>query len=647
MSPPAGNPVLTPDRGTRRAPSACSGLIALAVLAAYANSFSGAFVLDDTGTILSNPSLRRLGTALFPPSNGTPVSGRPIANLSFALNYALGGTNVWGYHAVNVLIHVLAALTLFGIARRTLAARGHPRALELGFSAALLWAVHPLQTAAVTYVSQRVEALMGLFYLLTLYCFIRGAQGSTGILPVRPLPHGRDARAPLAWSVLSWLACLLGMATKEVMVTAPLVVLLYDRTFGGGGFREALRRRPRYYAALASSWILLAALVAASGSRAGTAGFSSSVPWWAYALTQVRAVAHYLRLSAWPHPLVGDYGRILGGPPIELGGDAALLAGLLAASAVLSWRRSPWGFVGLSFFLILAPSSSVVPVATEIIAEHRMYLPLALVVVGVVLAADRALAAAGWVPAPGTPRRSVRSHLGALLLILTAGSCMAATSVRNRAYRSVLAFWSDVAAKAPESAGAHNNLGNALAERGDAAGAAAQFERALSLAPDYADAHGNLANLLLAEDRNAQAFDHYRAALRFRPEEPAWRAGAAVAACRLANACAERGRDAEAAELYRAALQARPEYPDASVNYGLVLARLGRLSDAIAQLQAALRVEPLAADVHNDLGGLLAEAGRFAEARAQFEEALRLNPDYAEARDNLERVERMQSAGAR
>ena len=256
-------------------------LLPLAALAAWSNSFHGAFVLDDIPTIVSNPSIRRLGdvgAVLSPPKMGLPVTGRPLVNLTLALNYAVSGTQVWSYHALNLVIHVLAGLTLFGIARRTLrlcsgqvpnqgqtagdVGRGHPTpsqspgraasgdaalqsdATSLALAMALLWTVHPLQTEAVTYVVQRAESLMGLLYLLTLYCFIRGTESDAN------RADSRNARIPghqggASWYALAFLACLLGMATKEVMVSAPLIVLLYDRTFLAGSFRAAWRQRRR------------------------------------------------------------------------------------------------------------------------------------------------------------------------------------------------------------------------------------------------------------------------------------------------------------------------------------------------------------------------------------------------------------------
>ena len=222
-----------PPRGSRVWCWVAVLTIVLAGLAAYRNSLHGPFVYLDQAAIRDNPTIRHLwplSTVLQPPRDrGITVEGRPLVNLTFALNYAAGGGAVRGYHLANLAIHLAGGLLLFGIIRRTLTARGDAQAVLFAWIAALLWVVHPLTTESVTYLVQRAESLMGLFYLATLYGFIRGA-GSSGA--------GRAG-----WFGLSWLACLLGMATKEVMVSAPLIVFCYDRTFSAGAFVAAWRRR--------------------------------------------------------------------------------------------------------------------------------------------------------------------------------------------------------------------------------------------------------------------------------------------------------------------------------------------------------------------------------------------------------------------
>jgi Flp pilus assembly protein TadD len=442
------------------------------------------------------------------------------------------------------------------------------------------------------------------------------------------------------------------------MATAPLVVFLYDRTFVAGSFAWAWRRHRGLHLALASCWLPMAGFAWLGGGRSGTAGFGSGVAWWAYALTQLRAVALYLRLSLWPHPLIGDYGRFLGGGRLEVAAGAVLVAGLAAGTVALLRRNRPAGFLGAWFLLILAPSSSVIPVSTEIIAEHRMYLPLA---------AIATLFAAALYAAVGRPRPFLALAC-ALSLVLGV-----AAAWRTRAYRDAAAFWSDDVLKVPENAGAWNNLGAILAEKGDYAAAIEHYHRALALAPAFASAHLNLANALAATGRTAEAAAQYEEALRFRPQDAALhrRFAHALAAERRGYASAAEYREAlrlepasaeawaglgaamvqvgnlgEAADAYAQAVRLQPERAGARVDYGDVLAQLGRRAEAIREYREALRCEPGAADVHNNLGGLLAEGGDLAGARAEFEEALRLKPDYPEARTNLGRVRILESQAA-
>jgi tetratricopeptide (TPR) repeat protein len=642
LSPPA------PAREQRSAILFCCACLVAAVAAAYAQSLGGRFLYDDIESVAENTTIRHFSSALTPP-DGATVSGRPVLNLSFAANYAVSGPREWSYHAANVAIHAASALLLLGIVRRTLRTpaagrRSGPESLAVAFAAALLWALHPLQTESVAYVVQRAESLMGFFYLLTLYAFIRLSGDGA---PARP------------WGIAAFSACLLGMATKEVMATAPLVVFLYDRTFVSGSFAGAWRRHRVLHLALAACWLPMAGFAWLGGGRSGTAGFGSGVAWWAYALSQLRAVALYLRLCVWPHPLVGDYGRFLGGGRLEVALGAVLVVALAAGTLALLRRNRPAGFLGAWFLLILAPSSSVIPVSTEIIAEHRMYLPLAAVAT---------LFAAALYAAVGRPRPFL-AVAGALALVLGA-----ATASRARVYRDAAAFWTDDVLKVPGNAGAWNNLGAILAAKGDHAAAIEDYRRALSLVPTFAFAHANLGNSLAATGRAAEAAAEYEEALKFRPLDPALhrRLAYVLAAGKRGYASAAEYREAlrlepesaeawaglgaamvqvgnlsEAADAYAQAVRLRPDHAGTRVDFGDVLAQLGRNAEGIRQYREALRLEPGAADVHNNLGGLLAEGGDLAGASAEFEEALRLKPDYADARGNLERVRALErQAGA-
>ena len=462
--------------------------LALLTALAYLDSFAGLYLFDDGGAIIDNPTIRHFSTALAPIPNGTPVSGRPLVNLTFALNYAISALAVWSYHSLNLAIHLLAALALFGLVRRTLLLpdidpRFRAAALEIAATVAALWAVHPLQTEAVSYLSQRAEALMGLFYLLTLYAFARSVE---------------NAPNPTRWRVLAVVACLAGMASKEVMVSAPLMVLLHDRTFCAGSFTSALRRRTGFYLALAATWLLLIAEMIQVGSRGGAVGPGLKIDSWHYALTSCHAIALYLGLVFWPHPLIFDYGTTTAASLRAVAPEAVLVLALVVLTIVLITKRSAFGFIGAWFFAILAPSSSIVPLAKQTIAEHRMYLPLAAVILLVVLAVHAVC---------GRARLAVLLALPLFVLTLS----------RNAEYVNGLTIWSSSVAHYPDNPRAHINLGDAYVNAGQPQLGAAQFRLALQLDPRLPEAHNNLGVVEAGLGETAAARADYLAALRLAP----------------------------------------------------------------------------------------------------------------------------------
>lgn len=619
-SPAPSPPPAPPAVSTVRAPWLAAGLVAAATALAYHNSFGGPFVFDDLLAIPENPTIRRLWPltdVLFPPrGEGLSVEGRPVLNLTLALNYAFGGTAVAGYHAFNLAVHTLAALTLFGLVRRTfalprLAPRFGAAALPLATAIALLWAVHPLHTAAVTYIIQRAEALVGLCYLATLYAFVRGvaAGGCAG------------------WFTAAWTACLVGMATKEVMVSAPLLVLCFDRIFVAASWREVFRARGRVHAALFATWLLLGALVLGTGTRGGTAGFGIGVTPWAYALTQCESVVRYLGLAFWPSPLVFDHGVKWIGPAAAAPWAAVLLA-LLAAN-VVAFRRAPAAaWLGLLFFAVLSPTSSFVPGNRQTMAEHRMYLPLAAVLTLVV---------AGTYLAARTPARRRAAAAVAVAAVLAAG---ALTVRRNEDYRTVLTLYRDTVEKRPANGFARYNLAKVLADAGAHAEAVVHFEAAARLMPGIAYIPFNLANSLAALGRTPDAVAALETALRLDPRYA--RAHFNLGLLRLGA-----GDRAAAATHFRTALDLDPAYLEARGNLGGVLLELGRLDDARVHLEAVARARPDAVEAHFGLGNLHLLQRRWADAALAFETVLRLRPDLAVARERLAQARAQAAAGNR
>ncbi|HVU32274.1 MAG TPA: tetratricopeptide repeat protein [Opitutaceae bacterium] len=619
--------VPTPPRDSGRGVAAAIAGLVVAGVAAYANSFSGPFIFDDLMSIPQNPTLHGLLSSFLPPGGGVTVTGRPFLNFSFAVNQVLSGDSVWSYHALNLLIHLLAGLTLFGIVRRTLllvadrnevrplppgrptATTGGARATTAAFLVALVWTIHPLQTESVTYIVQRAESLMGLFYLFALYGFIRGAELNATEPASRTATDPRIRARSWRWFWLSFISCLLGVMTKEVTVSIPVIVLLYDRAFLAGSFAAAFRRRGRVHLALASTWIVLLALVLHASDRGGTAGFGV-VSFWAYAATQFQALSHYLWLAVWPHPLIVDYGVQWARSAVDIAPYVPGILLLIAATLIALVRRPRLGFLGFWFFAILAPTS-LVPGNRQTLAEHRMYLALAPVVVVAVLAVLR-----------GLGRR------GATVIVGGALALGALTAQRNTIYHTDVGIWRDTVLSRPGNAFAHNNYGNILAQSGRPADAVVQFDEALRLKPDYAEPAYNAGNALRKLGRLPEAIARYEQALRINPAMPDAEVG-------LGRALEEAGRDGEAMAHYEQALRINSRYTEALNEIGLALQRAGHVPEAIARYRQALQIDPNLATVHDNLGNALRAAGRAPEAIAEYREALRLNPNLAAAHNNL------------
>lgn len=639
--------------GRRVGPGGAIGLrllapmvILLAGLITYANSFSGTFVLDDDKHVLDNPRILTLW-----PLSDTLGGRRPVVDLSLAINYALGGLETWGYHAFNLAVHLLAGLTLFGVVRRTLESRPvdtvfKRRSTQLALVVAVLWLVHPLQTQSVTYIIQRAEALMGLFYLLTLYCVIRGLESDR-----QTRPFDRQSVRPFSrrnvWYLAAMLCCAAGMGSKAVMVTAPVAVLLYDRVFASGSFGESLRRRWGLYVGLCSTWLILFLCGVVSGvfrgsARGATVGFGyQSISPLEYLVTQFGVIVHYLRLAVWPRPLCLDYGWEVA-EHVWLSASLGVI--IVSALCLALWaivRGWTNGYVGLVFFLVLAPTSSFVPIKDPAF-EHRMYLPLAPVIVLAVIGAYAVLTSrlGAWTAEAINWRRIVPgiAMIAALFLAYV-------TVQRNRDYHSALGMWQDVIAKRPEHSRAYLGLGTALFGRAKSAAARGaqavarqgfldaeqSFAQAVALKPTNADALYNLGNAKVENGKVEEAIEAFRQSLSINPRN-------AKCHYNLGNALKRTKRYAEAMAQYREAIRIEPKHISAYINLGNTLKLLGRLNEAIAQYHRALAIKPRYANAHFNLGEALWLQDKREQALNEFRLTLEYDPNHANARKWLQRA---------
>ena len=560
--------------------------LAVLVLAAYAGSLSGAPLLDDNRWMAEYAGLS------FPPSwsmlRASSMGSRPLVAFTLAANLSLFPDSLAALHAVNIAIHLLASLALFGLVRRT-ALLADPqsgdRATLLALLAAGLWAAHPVQTQAVTYLTQRCESLMGLCYLVGMYCWARGC----------------GSRRPLAWQALTLLCLGLGAMAKETIFTLPLAVMLYDFAFfrpGPGGWIKAR----------GAAWGLFLALAVPGGmyvwQRIGGAVHDPGVlaPLH-YAASQPRIIFEYLRLFLVPVGLCFDYAW-----PAAAPGEAwpwtAALALLLAASAWGLWKRHPLGLLGCLFFLLLAPVSSFIPIE-DLMAEHRLYLPSACLAVA---AGAGITALFGRLTGPDGRIRPVLLAAPALLILTLAGLTMS----RNGDYRQgALHMWRDVTAKRPENRRANAMVGIMLVGQGKWEEAAPLLRQAVTgrgWIPKVAYAlAGNAYGRAMAQlGRERQAFDDLMTVLVRDP-------GDEVALSNAGAVMVAAGQYPVAIQVLTPFLAAKPDSVMLRVNLARAMAGMGRTREALDLLREALVLyDRIGGELAQVLPGkyeLLAEAG--------------------------------------
>ena len=578
--------------------------IGIVCLISYSNCFQVPAIFDDYASLIENIPIRNL-LALEPIISAPTTVGlawRPLTNISFAITYSISGLNPWAHHLFNLFIHFLTAGLIFAVIRLTLSRLKNidlaKDSTVLASSIALIWAVHPVQTQTVTYLSQRCESLAAFFYLLILYTFIRWVTTNKTI-----------------WSILSFLSFSLGILCKEIIITAPLVVLIYDAIFITEDLKLALKLRWKYYVCLCFNWLPLGYLLKAIKHQA--VGYDIGVSSWTYLLTESKAIVTYLTLCIWPHPLIFDRG------PLFIHSLSQALPYCLSVLCLLGislWviKHSPRiGFICAFFFIVLSPTSSFVPIAEAPIAENRVYLPsVAIICLGVIAL-----------------RRIANKHITLLICALIICFGITATYKRNLTYSSAYLLWKDTTIKAPYNWRAFNNLGYLLLDDPEKQKDAKEyFQASLRIKPNNSEAHGNLGIILSKDPRyKAEAIAEYKAAI-------ACRDGNAEAHINLANALSSNPQmSAETENHFKIALSYKPYSAIFHNDYALYLASIpDRTNQAIDEYMEALTLNPNYAEAHNNLGNILSHIPhKEDEAIYHYTQAITISPNIGFFRYNL------------
>ncbi len=552
-------------------------VIALYVLgfAVYLNSFSVPFVFDDYPNIRDNPSIRLtaidiegLRAAAFESHAGR----RPVANISFALNYLAGGYDVKGYHLVNTLIHIANGVLVYFLAllllRKNQSLTDRPSASDrrtrlVALFAAAIFIAHPLQIQAVTYIVQRMTSMATMFYLMSLLFYLLGRQ--------RKDRSGRSAYWLAA--LASWL---LALGSKEIAATLPVVIVLIEYFF----FRDPRKAWPGInygyllFAFAASAGVVLFYLGAEPASTITEQYVDREFTPGERLLTELRVLIFYLNLMVYPHPgrLSLDHAFTISRSltdPITTLVAAAILVALIFAALRLTRRHPILPFCIMWFLVTLAIESSFI--GLELVFEHRLYLPMFAFALAVAYLLSL------------TPARygSVVTALGGALVVTLA----AASIVRNMTWQDPAVLWADAVSKNPTSYRARNNLGRVLTDQGKREQAARQFNEAIRIKPDYAEPHNNLGTLHARAGRFDQAREHFATAIELNPRY-------AQAYNNLGMALLSQARAREAASQLGQAVRFAPGYAKAHANLSTALERLGQPREACRHLLSAIRLDP-------------------------------------------------------
>ncbi len=606
----------------------------------YSNVMGAPFIFDDLRYIADNAFIRDL-------SNFSSLSGtRYVAFLSFALNYAIGGLDPTGYHLVNIGIHGLNSILVFLLVSLLFktpscspvgehgggGGRSAP-GFQIAFVTALVFAAHPVETEAVAYVTQRFASLAALFYLFTLYCYVRSR---LAFLSAR-----RTSGAALF--VLAFISGLMAQKTKETAFTLPAVIILVEFLF----FQRA-RLSLKKGGVLALPFLTLFAVIPVTLFRPVSmgveTGMSQTLRYFQfkematlsrhdYLITQFRVIVRYIRLLFFPMVQRGDYDYTLYhsffSVPVILSFVFLALIFFLALYLVLrSARRGRAlglmaGFGMLWFFITLSVESSVVPIK-DIIFEHRVYLPSAGVFISAVslyfYLAERGRRAG----------RTGHGHAGGVIILplVIVLTLSALTYRRNRVWTSGKLFWSDVVSKSPQRARGYNNLGNALYRMGSITEAIKNYKKAIILKKEYYEAYNNLGTAFLALNKGGLALGNFNKALALRPDY-------FEAASNKALALVTLNRPEEAVRAARLSITLHPDFAAGHNVLGMALVDMGQVSEGIQHLREAVSLDPLNVDAVNNLGLALFRARRYGEAEAEFQKALAAAPFNANFSNNL------------
>jgi len=583
-------------------------LIILSGILVYSNTFYSPFHLDDNASIVANPSIKNISNlkaiwTFYPP--------RFITHLSIALNYHLSQLKVVSYHLFNLTIHLSSAVLVWWLMLLTL---WTPRmkdqliakdAKVIAFFAGLIFVTHPVQTQGVTYIIQRAASLATFFYLLSISLYVQSRRledQKQGSVISRLFYSG------------SLIAAVLAMFTKEMAITLPLTVLLYETCF----LKIDKKLKKKFFIIFFMTiWIIpLTVIMTKSIYVRGLQIVSATVPTdispWEYLFTQFRVIVTYLRLLFIPINQNVDYDYPIAKSLLELPVLSSfillILIFIIAIRIYSKYRLMSFGI--LWFFLTLLVESSIIPIK-DVIFEHRLYLPMvgfSFFLVSFIYYLFQ--------------KRTMKSTVIVLLIITI---CYAFLSYRrNLIWQNEFALWDDAVHKSPKKARPYNNRGVAYGKLGRSSQAIADYNRAIAINPNYVEAYYNRGNEYDEQGNFTQAIADYTKAIEINPNY-------LEAYLNRGMVYGKLGSFSQSIAEYNKAIDINPNFAEAYYNRGIIYDKQRNLTKAIGEYTKAIAINPDYLEPHINRGIAYSREGNFTQALANFTQAIIINPNFAEA----------------
>ena len=628
-SPPLTKSELKKEKGGVSGKWYCllAGVLALS-LVCYLNSLTNQFVFDDITILRKNPTIRGIENIPSLLGLGTyGVSYRPLRMVSYALDYTLNetlwrnvggysgkerGLNPFGYHLSNCVYHLVTSFLVFLVIYRLVASS------RVAFLAASLFALHPVHTDSVTYISGRRDILFTLFYLLGFYFFLC-----------------YRVSKKLKLIIAFFLAYCLSLGSKEMGVTLPAIFLCYELVdnYSGKGntinlnyFKELFLTFKRvivqskylyslvFLGTLAYSYYKV--FIYSPSYRKSYYGESMLTTF----LTVGKIVVHYVKLLLYPITLNADYYYNAFPLSPSLFDPATLFSFLLLGAmgygvlrALVTHKMLAFG--GMWFSITLLPVCHIFP-HHELLAEHYLYLPS----VGFCL-----IAALLMNSLLESKRYKNATYTSCVVLVLLFSLRIVD---RNKDWKDGGTLWEKTVKTVPQCARAHSNLGLVYFEKGRVDEAIAEYTRAVAIKPDFPQAYDNLGIAYAKKGMFDEAIVEYKKAITLKAFYP-------EAYTNLGNAYGRKGRIDEAIAMYKIALVMKPSYALAHSNLGIAYAKKGMLDESIAEHRKALAIEPTLIEARTNLAVVYHQKGDLDQAIVTYTQALALDPRLAWVHSNL------------